>query len=207
MVGGGKNGADIVGLALGQLAVALGFQQFGITEDDGQRRPQLIAHIAHEFRFQAVCCLEGFGPVAQGRFHSPRCRHIGKGDQRVPIRQRVGQVSQHGPVRPAHFARGRLACASGRIGDVGLDTFPDLDIVEQRHTGLHHDRIVRLVLQQLVRKAPQPFERLVEQLQASIAAKHGNRLVQIVQRRGLRLHDRIELGLQFQLAGNVLEQQ
>ncbi len=194
----------MVGLALGQRAIALGFQQLGIAEDRRQRRAQLIAHIAHELGLQPVCRLKRLGPVAQRRFHPPRRRHIGKGDHRVSIGQRMGEVGQQRAIRAAHFAGGGLA--RRRVGDVNLDAFPDVHVMEQRHAAAHHIIIVRLVLQPVRRNIPHPLKRAVVQLQPTVRAKHGDRFVQIVQRGGLRLDQRIEARLQRQVVRDILEQ-
>ena len=194
----------MVGLALGQRTIALGLQQLGIAEDRRQRRAQLIAHIAHELGLEAVGRLKRFGPVAQRRFHPPRRRHIGKGDHCVSIRQRMGEVGQQRAIRAAHFAGGGLA--RGRVGDVNLDAFPDVHVMEQRHAAPHHIIIVRLVLQPVRRNVPHPLKRAVVQLEPPVRAKHGHRLMQIVQRGGLRLDQRIEARLQRQMVSDVLEQ-
>ena len=89
---------------------------------------------------------------------------------------------------------------------MSLDAVPDFQIVEKRHAFLNHIRIVRLILQSVMIKSPELLKRLVEQLEASVTAEHGNCFMQIVQRRRLRFHDGVEFCLEVQLAGNVLEQ-
>ena len=207
MIGGRENGADVIGLALGQRAVALGFEELGIAEDRRQRRAQLIADVAHKLRFQPVSGLEGFGAVTQGRLDAAGGGHVREGDQRVAVRQRVGDVGEQRAVRAAHLAGGGLTRAGRRIGDVHLDGVPDVRIVEQGHAAFDHVVIVRRVLEQIRRQVPDALERAVVQLEPAVAAEHGDRLVQVVEGGALRLDQRIEARLQVELDGDVLEQQ
>ena len=91
------------------------------------------------------------------------------------------------------------------IGDPGLNLAPERSIMDERRAQLHHPVEVGRVGQRLGGDVPEPLEGFIMKPQPPVGAEDRHRVVQLVQGRLLHLHQRVVLGAQLQLAGDVGE--
>ncbi len=192
--------------ALGE-GLAGPLQELGIANDGGERGAQLIGDVAHEVAFQPLGVGERLFLGGERAFQLAGVGDVGEGDQGRAVGQGPRLVDHDPAVGGLDLAGGRRAGLRVGVGDAALQLAPEAHVVELGDAEVDHALEVAGRLDLRGRHVPEPGEGLVVQPQPPVRAEHRHRVGELVERRLLHLDQRIVLGLELQLVGDVAEQQ
>ena len=177
-------------------------QDFRKADDSSQRRADFVRDIGDKLRFKPVGHLQGLGPFAQRQFDPHAVGNVQIGQQDGAVGQgHVGVIDD-----PAVAAK--QSPAAGLPGEHAGDDFlfvgrPVVDGDQQRLHDLNEIGKMQGIAEPRFVDTPEMGKHWVEQLQAAVAAEHGDPFVQVVERLALDGIQRIVGPLKGQPVGDV----
>ncbi len=198
-----EDAAAVIELARAELAEILVGQDLGKTDDGVQGRAQLVGDVGDELALEATGGLQRLVALAQRMLDPRRIGDVEIAQQHIAVRQRHDHRLQDGAIPP--YETRALALMRGEArDDAALERRPVAAIVEEGALLLDDVADMRLAREIGGRELPHLRIGRVRQLEAPVAAEHGDRLVKVVERLALHLDQGVVGSLERELVGDIL---
>ncbi len=180
----GRDVAEIFELLVGQRPGGEVMQEMREADDVGERRAQLVGYVVDEVVLELVGRLQRIVAVTQCPLDIDGIGHVLEADQRRPVGKRDGRAIENAAVDAFEAGGDRGAILHPHHGAEKMA--PEFGVAKQRLAGFDDALDMRPRLQLRRREPPHAHHRRIGQPQPAIAAEHGDRLGEILQR--LALH-------------------
>src|SRR5690554_8521 len=199
----GQNGADIILRLSAEVTRHAALQQLSKAADRRKGGAELIAHVGEEARLHRISFFQRRVTLAQGVFGHLAVRYVQHGQKAVAIGKRHSRELERAAIGELDPPAPLLAVERRRANDFA-DRLPLRRTSQSRADPLDHVLDARVLVEPLLRHAPDFRETTVPQLHPAVGREHRYRFEQTVVSGSARAQQSVAYRGERELLGPVL---